>query len=199
MKNDTANKILDNATFLFAKLGFETVTVNQLAREAKSNPAAISYYFGNKENLYQEVLRRQFSPPIQSLKEIEFGSGTTATERLLTYTNVLTAIQYKQPYLSVFWQREMSRHPTTESSFFVREYTLQLYQYIVSSLRHGISQEEFLADLEPFHTASVLVEMLHAPHLAVSLLPQELNLSDKANRKNYIMQSIHYCLQGIRC
>lgn len=55
MKKNTANKLLDAATPLLAALGWENVTVSQLAEAANLNRAAISYHFGGKEALYQAV------------------------------------------------------------------------------------------------------------------------------------------------
>lgn len=143
MKRNTANKILDTATCLFAELGFENVTVTQLAQAANSNPAAISYYFGGKEKLYQEVLRHQFSSALQALREVETSFRLTANERLLTYVKVLADIKHIQPYLASLWHYEMNRHDAVPNSFVVKEYTAQLYQYIISALCHGISQKEF--------------------------------------------------------
>lgn len=71
MKKNTLNKILDTATVLFAECGFENVTIMQLSQAANINCAAISYYLGGKENLYQEVLRSQFLPALQALRETD--------------------------------------------------------------------------------------------------------------------------------
>lgn len=199
MKRNTANKILDTATCLFAELGFENVTVTQLAQAANSNPAAISYYFGGKENLYQEVLRSQFSPALQALREVETSFRLTASERLLTYVKVLADIKHIQPYLTSLWHYEMNHHDAVPNSFVVKEYTAQLYQYIISALCHGISQKEFYPDLEPYHAASVLLEMMHhAFYVPVSLLT-ESPLSVQNVCKDYTIQAARHYLQGMRC
>lgn len=48
--------ILNSAIGLFARLGFSGVSVRQIAEKSGCNLAAISYYFGGKENLYSECL-----------------------------------------------------------------------------------------------------------------------------------------------
>ncbi len=175
MKRNTANKILDAATSLFATLGFTNVTIKQLAKAANVNSTSISYYFKNKENLYQEVLKSQFSPTLQALqalREMQMSCRLTATERLLDYIVVIAAVKRKQPYLISLWHYEINRHDAAPGSFVVKEYTVQLYQYILSALCQGISQKEFLSDLEPYSTASVLLEMMHAPYVPASLLTE---------------------------
>lgn len=197
MKKNTLNKILNTVTVLFAECRFENVTIMQLAQAANINFAAISYYFGGKENLYQEVLRSQFLPALQALRETEADSSLTATEQLLAYVKIITTVQHKQPYLTVLWQYEMNRHATVQNRSVMEEYTAQLYQHIVSTLCYGISQKEFLPDLELYHTAFVLLEIIHAPYVPASLL-SEPGLPGTDPRKNYTLQAVRHYLQGIR-
>lgn len=196
MKRNTANKVLDTATSLFAELGFENVTIKQLAQAANSNPAAISYYFGGKVNLYQEVLKYQFSPALQALQEVAASCRLTATEQLLAYVEVITAVQHKQSFLASLWQYELNRHAAIPNCFIIKEYTVQLYQRIVSALGYGISQNEFLPDLELYPTAFVLLEMMHAPSVPVLLLA-EPGLSGPDASKNYTLQAVRHYLRGI--
>lgn len=196
MKKNTANQILDTATSLFAVFGFEKVTIKQLALAATSNPAAISYYFGGKENLYREVLECQFSPALQALREEDVSCRLTAIEQLLAYVTVITDIQHKQPCLAALWRYEMHRYAASQKRSIIEEYTLQLHQHFVSALCHGISQKEFHSSLDPHNTARVLLEIMHAPYIPASLL-QEKPLSDIDVCKNYSFKAVHYCLQGI--
>lgn len=54
----TREQILDAAERLFARRGFTRTTIKQIGREAGVNSALLYYYFGGKEQLYHEVLRR---------------------------------------------------------------------------------------------------------------------------------------------
>lgn len=58
----TAARILDSALQLFAARGFDAVTVRDIAEHAGANPAAISYYFGAKEQLIQQAIRSVIRP-----------------------------------------------------------------------------------------------------------------------------------------
>ncbi len=58
----TATRILDSAITLFAARGFDEVTVRDIADDAGANPAAISYYFGAKEQLIQQAIRSVIAP-----------------------------------------------------------------------------------------------------------------------------------------
>jgi AcrR family transcriptional regulator len=58
----TAARILESAITLFASRGFDEVTVRDIAEDAGANPAAISYYFGAKEQLIQHAIRSVIAP-----------------------------------------------------------------------------------------------------------------------------------------
>lgn len=53
----TRERLLDAAITVFAERGYAGASVRAICQRAKANPAAIKYYFGSKEGLYQEVLR----------------------------------------------------------------------------------------------------------------------------------------------
>lgn len=56
--DDTPEKLLKAAEQVFAERGFFATTVREICRRAGANVAAVNYHFGDKLNLYTEVLRR---------------------------------------------------------------------------------------------------------------------------------------------
>jgi AcrR family transcriptional regulator len=55
-------KLLDTAEVLFARWGYAAVSIRDVTSQAKMRVANVSYYFGSKQNLYFEVLRRRSEP-----------------------------------------------------------------------------------------------------------------------------------------
>lgn len=53
---DTKHRLQAAAVELFAKKSFSETTVRELAKQARCNVACVSYYFGNKEKLYEAVM-----------------------------------------------------------------------------------------------------------------------------------------------
>src|SRR5580693_4673038 len=53
-------KLLDTAEYLFARWGYAAISIRDVTSLAK-----MRYYFGNKQNLYYEVLRRRSEPLAQ--------------------------------------------------------------------------------------------------------------------------------------
>lgn len=53
---NTEQKIIEVATKLFAKKGFDGTSTREICAKAEVNLSMISYYFGGKKELYQRVL-----------------------------------------------------------------------------------------------------------------------------------------------
>lgn len=61
----TREQLLAAASAVFAEVGFRQATVRDICRRADANVAAVNYHFGGKEQLYAEVLRRNFRTALQ--------------------------------------------------------------------------------------------------------------------------------------
>lgn len=66
-KEQTKDRLLDEAERLFAEKGFHGVSVREITSAAKTNQAAVNYHFGGKKNLYLEVFRFRWIPRASSI------------------------------------------------------------------------------------------------------------------------------------
>ncbi len=53
----TRLQLIEAAGEVFAEVGYQNATVREICRRADANVAAVNYHFGDKENLYIEVIR----------------------------------------------------------------------------------------------------------------------------------------------
>ncbi|MAM92137.1 MAG: hypothetical protein CMI15_11790 [Opitutaceae bacterium] len=60
--NETKRKIIEAAEVEFAESGYGGASVREITNRADVNVAAINYHFGNKESLYQEMVRNRIEP-----------------------------------------------------------------------------------------------------------------------------------------
>jgi AcrR family transcriptional regulator len=58
---DTRKSLMQNGARLFAKHGYDATSVRDVCLAAKANIAAVHYYFGDKQGLYEAVLKESFS------------------------------------------------------------------------------------------------------------------------------------------
>ena len=57
---DTRGRILDAAITLFAQHGLKSASIRDICSVASANIAAVTYYFGGKDELYAEAVKRVF-------------------------------------------------------------------------------------------------------------------------------------------
>lgn len=102
MNNETEKdlhikEVIIQTTIKIIKLeGLEKVTIRKIAKEADVNIASISYYFGSKENLINEVLHL-FISNFKGAFTILEDSTIEAKERLKKFLNNYFSIALKHP------------------------------------------------------------------------------------------------------
>lgn len=100
--------LLDVAERLFAERGVAETSVRAITSEAKANVAAVNYYFGSKEELYQAVINRRLEPLVAErvrlldVCEQDNASGGPTVEQLM-YALVSPSINlcFAHPYFTL--------------------------------------------------------------------------------------------------
>jgi AcrR family transcriptional regulator len=67
--NNTRARFLDVASQIFPEYGYTKMTSKENCAIAKTNTAAVNYYFGGKNGLYSEVLAKAIANSTLSPKE----------------------------------------------------------------------------------------------------------------------------------
>lgn len=73
---DTREKILEVASHLFAKFGYDGTSIRDIASQAEVNVAAVNYHFTNKPTLYWQIYERahqRLTEEMQQLAQPEVG------------------------------------------------------------------------------------------------------------------------------
>ncbi|MBN1843011.1 MAG: TetR/AcrR family transcriptional regulator [Deltaproteobacteria bacterium] len=65
MKEEKVESILDTAKKMFGRYGLQKTTLDEIARMARVAKATIYNYFGSKDQVYLEVLRREIDDVIK--------------------------------------------------------------------------------------------------------------------------------------
>lgn len=92
--------ILDNAELAFAEHGFAGARVRDIAAAAGVNQALIRYYFGSKEDLFDEVFRRRGS--------VISGARHGLLDRLLEREQPPSVPEIVRAYLQPQWDMKYS-------------------------------------------------------------------------------------------
>ncbi len=102
----TRGALIDAATELFAERGFDGTRVDQIAQSAGVNKAMISYHFGGKKSLYNEILAATLNEAHDRFHEIRY-SDAPADDRLRDFIFAFADLAATQPALPVMVIREV--------------------------------------------------------------------------------------------
>ncbi len=91
---------------LFAKRGYDAVSVRAVASEAGVNPAMIHYYFGNKEGLYLAVLHEVLAPTLERLAGLQ-AAGRHDRAALAELVHAHMELMLREPWLAPLVAREV--------------------------------------------------------------------------------------------
>jgi AcrR family transcriptional regulator len=103
----TRQRLLDTATHLFAERGFRSVTVRDICREASANVASVNYHFGDKLELYREVVERALGGVREDVT-ITVPKGTSAADRLRHYVRTIVP-RLATPKADAVWAQKLMR------------------------------------------------------------------------------------------
>lgn len=169
-------RILMAAGPVFAEKGFDGATVREISSAAGVNLAAVNYYFGDKEHLYLETVKRAREIRSQQEPLPDWDDDVPADVRLLGF--VQTLLRRMVGLKAAPWQvRLMMREivePTGACRDLVQEYfrptfetLLTIVQEIVGTPipRHRLEQLGFSIVGQCFHyrVAGEVVSMIVAP------------------------------------
>ncbi len=109
--DDTRVRLIEAAGEVFAERGFRAATVREICRRAKANVAAVNYYFGDKQRLYEEVLRYAHRSLVE--RDLpEWPPGTSAEDKLRGFVELMLAdMDYEG---SPTWKRRLMMREMTD-------------------------------------------------------------------------------------
>jgi len=136
--DDTRSRILESAGQVFAEKGFEAATVREICRGADvHNIAAINYYFGDKENLYQLAVQIAFKGSTEPMVIPEWPAETAPAFKLRQFIRGFASEligDHRKPWHFHLMSRELAQ-PTLGCVAFVRDFARPHFDVLKSILR----------------------------------------------------------------
>lgn len=145
----TREALLDAATELFAARGFDGTRVDQIADQAGVNKALISYHFGGKRGLYNDILAATFSEAHRRFKAID-ESPAPADERLREFIQTFADLATLRPALPTMVLREVLSGGLHVDDQLLPQF-LALFRLVQGIVDQGIEQGTFTA-VNPYLT-----------------------------------------------
>ncbi|WP_010630452.1 forespore capture DNA-binding protein RefZ [Sporolactobacillus vineae] len=189
VRTKSKEAVVHSALKLFNISGFDGTSVRAIAADAGVNLALVSYYFGGKQGLLEDLMASFFEG---YLSELERGmkdaaeSGLSSQERLIHVADKLIGYQQNYFYLSRFVHREM-----TLDNQLVRELMssyLMKEKYLLDRLFRQVIHD---AATDPLNADFVMLQyrdLITMPFMQPQYLREVyyLNPREAAFRANYL-------------
>ncbi len=118
-KEGTADKIREAADELFCRVGYDAVSVRDVAERAGVNKALVFYYFKSKAELFERVLERYYEAHRRALADA-FEAEGTARERMHRMVDAYLDFMATNVRYAALVQQQISNpetHPLVEKNF----------------------------------------------------------------------------------
>ena len=149
---DKRRIILDAAVRVFARQGFHTCRVSDIADEAGVAYGLVYHYFGSKEELLETIFRRTWSRMLEAVQEVE-RSGAAAREQLAQVAHIVLSAWQADPDLVRVLVREVARSPQLQQEIDEIQHAFAALERIVAQ---GQETGELRQDLNPRLAAWIL-------------------------------------------
>ena len=109
-QRDKRRRILRAAIVVFARSGYHTSRVSDVAKEAGVAYGLVYHYFGSKEDLLEAIFRRTWSRMLEAVEEVE-REGAPARDQLAAVARIVLGAWPVDPDLVRVLVREVARSP----------------------------------------------------------------------------------------
>jgi len=144
--------ILRAAITVFARSGYHTSRVSDIAKEAGVAYGLVYHYFGSKEDLLETIFRRTWSRMLEAVEEIE-REGAPAREQLAGVARIVLGSWEIDPDLVRVLVREVARSPQLGREVDEIEHAFAALERIV---KRGQERGELRPGIDPRFAAWIL-------------------------------------------
>ena len=146
--DDVRRRLVAVARELFATRGFGEVGIRELAAAANVTPGMISYYFGDKQGLYEAMLASVFEEMLARVRELaaEHAHGTRPIEALI---RLYIATISSQPWVPALVLREIVTGDSAARARFIERFASRVGTLVPGLVAGEIAAGELRADLDP--------------------------------------------------
>ena len=136
VRTETTDKILSAARDVFCAVGFAGARVDEIARQAGVNKAALYYHFGDKQALYAAVLHSVVGE-VALRNTSNLASDLKPEDKLRTYIRILIKAFDESPQLPRIMMRELAGGGQNLPQIFIQDF-LKVIGTIASIIDEGV-------------------------------------------------------------
>jgi TetR/AcrR family transcriptional regulator len=157
--------ILDAAEARFARQGYDSTTIKEIAADAEVNSALLYYYFAGKEDLYGAVVARMIHGIADAMSKAV--AGLTDPEAAVhAFASRHLALLESRPHVRKLIGRELIDHDAAHAQDAIRHMAATIFDRLQGAIAAGQRAGLFRTDMDPRFVAISLVAQTTYFHLA---------------------------------
>jgi TetR/AcrR family transcriptional regulator len=172
--SDVRSALLDAASKLFLKHGFDRVTARQIAAAAATTPAMIHYYFGNKVGLFRAMLERAIGPVRELLAGSLMQEGAVIEPAALIRMHMRTAAA--NPWIATLIVNEVLAEKGRFRATFIRDIAGRQAPLVMQLLERARAGGSLRSDIDLRMAALSLLSLCMFPFMARAVAGPVLDL-----------------------
>jgi TetR/AcrR family transcriptional regulator len=172
--SDVRTALLDAASKLFLKHGFDRVTARQIAVGAGTTPAMIHYYFGNKLGLFRAMLERAIGPVRELIAGSLAQADAVVDPAVLIRMHMRTAAA--NPWIATLIVNEVLAEKGRFRATFIRDVAGRQVPLVMQLLQRARAAGRLRQDLDVRLAALSLLSLCIFPFLARTVTGPVLGL-----------------------
>jgi AcrR family transcriptional regulator len=153
------DRLLDSALPLFVSRGYRATNLEQIAGAAKLSKGSVFFYFGSKEAVLLELLKRVEAIVVDEALKAAAGGGKDATDRLVAFLHHqanLGVTHRDEVLLLILMSLEFGERDGDVRRHTGRIYR-RLYSFVEKLVRDGQAAGSLRTDLKPRELASIVM------------------------------------------
>ena len=201
LMNITAEKVKKSAIKLFAKLGFEGVSVRDICSDAGVSANALHYHYKSKKNLYQKIIDSfsdKFDVTLAQILKFDCQSSEEYFLRLNIFTETMMQLFIENSNLLKIIYAELSQvFPNSSKNF--PSSMLIVAKHITDFIDYGQKQGWVWNEIEPAMVSGLLMDRLanHVQYDEAIAKLFNITIKDKQYRDYWIKKNLEVICYGI--
>ena len=193
-RESVRKKIEKEAKRMFARHGYDGVSIRDIAHQAGVNSASISYYFGSKGELYRQSLNSGRKLVDDFFRQVE-KSHKGPRERLFLFESFFEDFAEKEPeQMHIFFWEQL--HPTDIFSEEMMVRCVNVVDVITTAIQDGMDSGEFRKDINAVEAGIAWMGMV-IYYFVVNDLRQNFHVGASVTVKSYMQEAFDIFIRGI--
>ncbi|MEK6243359.1 MAG: TetR/AcrR family transcriptional regulator [Pseudomonadota bacterium] len=152
-------RLLDSALHLFVSRGYRSTNLERIAGDAGLSKGAVYFYFGSKESVLLELLKRVQTIVVDDAIKAAEEAGASAIDRMVAFLHnqaKLGVSRRDDVFLLILMSLEFS-HRRDRISRFIAGIYRRLHKYVELLIRSGQKSAEFRTDVPVRELAAIVM------------------------------------------